>query len=251
VFETLPIDEAIDYVESIWTDDLFEAYNANDTTEYRDTLKCDLLCIARNNNCNLSIDDMFDYFVGRIGADPLNDFVQLIAYLATGTWVGTQINDMFFAGQLIMLKLGNQYFNAIGTKTYRGYMGIGARSPNDTWDIICDECEILPFVVLANTYETIDNSPTFIENTPTGGSIWECTYVFVEGQWAIAVSTLVAEIVTLTVLLSASPCDHYQHFDGTDYVTGSGDGASPPNWSLLGFYGTEAGTCIIEVERTG
>jgi len=143
VFETLPIDEVLEYAETLWTEDLFEAYIANDTTTYRDLVKCDLFCIARDNGCYLSIDDMFQYFVSRIGADPQNDLAQLIAYLITGTWVGTQVNDMFFASQLIVLKYGNQFFNFIGVKNYATLLAIGARTPNDTWMLICDDCPVL------------------------------------------------------------------------------------------------------------
>lgn len=140
VFETLPIDEVLEYAETLWTDDIFEAYLANDTTGYRDELKCDLFCIARQRGCTLSIDDMFDYFVGRVGGDPANDLAQLIAYLVTGTWVGTQVNDVFFASQIILMKLGNQFFNLIGIRGYKTLLAIGARTPNDTWAIICDVC---------------------------------------------------------------------------------------------------------------
>jgi len=140
IFETLPIDEVLSYAETIWTDDLFEAYIANDTDTYRDTIKCDLRCIARDNGCALSIDDMFDYFMVRIAGDPTSDFAQLVTYLITGTWTGTQVNDMFFAGQLMFMKYGNQYFPYIGVKNYKTLMAIGARTPNDTWSLICDDC---------------------------------------------------------------------------------------------------------------
>lgn len=140
IFETLPIDEVLDYAQSIWTDDLFEAYSANDTTEYRDTLRCDLFCLARDNGCTLTVDLLFHYFVTRIGGDPLQNLDELIAYLTFGTWSGTQINDIFYAAQCIVLKLGNQFFGLLGLKSLKTYLAIGARSPDDTWMIICDEC---------------------------------------------------------------------------------------------------------------
>lgn len=140
VFETLPVDEFIDYVQTIWTDDLFETYVANDTEGYRDQIKCDLRCIAIANGCELTIGDMFRYFVERIAGDPQNDLIQLIAYLATGTWIGTQVNDIFFALQLIVMYYGNQFFQYIGIKTYATMLAIGAREPNSTWELICADC---------------------------------------------------------------------------------------------------------------
>jgi len=140
VLETLPVDEAVDYLQTIWTDDLFEAYNANDTTAYRDTLKCDLLCIAYSAGCRLSIDDVYQYFIGRIAGDAADTFAELIAYLTTGTWVGTEINDMFFAGQLLVMYFGNRYFSIVGIRPFQQYMEIGSRSPNSTWETVCEEC---------------------------------------------------------------------------------------------------------------
>jgi len=140
VLETLPVNEAVDYLQTIWTDDLFEAYNANDTTEYRDTLKCDLFCIAVGNNCSLSIDDVYAYFLSRIGGDFSDNFVELIAYLVTGTWVGTEVNDMFFTGQLLVMYYGNQFFEMIGIYTFEMYLELGKRDPSDAWEVLCTEC---------------------------------------------------------------------------------------------------------------
>lgn len=142
VFETLPVDEFFNYVQTIWTDDLFEAYAANDTEGYRDELRCDLFCIAQNNGCTLTIDLMFEYFVNRIGGDPQNDFAQLITYLTTGTWTGTQVNDIFYALQLIAMKLGNQFFQFLGLKSISTLLAIGARMPDSTWSIICETCVV-------------------------------------------------------------------------------------------------------------
>lgn len=142
ILETLPIDEFVTYIETIWTDDLFEAYNANDTTAYRDSLKCDLFCIATRGDCVLSIDDVYDYFISRISADPTNDLIQLVAYLVTGTWTGTQVNDMFFAGQIIMMYHGNQFFGKVGVRPFQTYMEVGKRSPSDAWELLCDICPV-------------------------------------------------------------------------------------------------------------
>jgi len=145
VLETLPVDEAVDYLQSIWTDDLFEAYNANDTTAYRDTLKCDLLCIAYNAGCRLSIDDVYQYFISRIAGDAADTFAELIAYLTTGTWIGTEVNDMFFAGQLLVMYYGNRYFSIVGIRPFQQYLEIGSRTPNSTWSTICPDCPLVAF----------------------------------------------------------------------------------------------------------
>lgn len=140
ILETLPVNEAVDYIQGIWTDDLFEAYEANDTTAYRDTLKCDLFCIATSGDCSLSIDNVFQYFINRISGDAADTFAELIAYLISGTWAGTEINDMFFAGQILLMKYGNQFFGNVGIRPYQAYLEIGSRSPSDAWELICDTC---------------------------------------------------------------------------------------------------------------
>lgn len=140
IAETLPLDEAIDYIQGIWTDDLFEAYIANDTEAYRDALKCDLFCLALGNGCVLSINDVFQYFINRLSGDASDTFAELVAYLTTGTWVGTEINDMFYAGQIMFMKYGNKFFDVVGIRPFQMYLNIGKRSPSSAWMDICDDC---------------------------------------------------------------------------------------------------------------
>lgn len=140
VFETLPVDEVIGYAQGLMTDDLFEAYNAAITEEYMEDIECDLFCIAQENGCTLTVDLMFHYFYGRILGDPTQELAQLMIYLATGVWTGTEVADVFFSLQLIAMKYGNQFMGVIGIKSVVGYMGIGAHMPDETWVEICDEC---------------------------------------------------------------------------------------------------------------
>ena len=140
VLETLPVDEAVEYVETLWTDDLFEAYVANDTTAYRDEIKCALFCLATTGDCKLSIDDVFNYFINRLSGSTSDTFAELVAFLIAGTWTGTEINDAFFAGQILIMKYGNQFFDAIGIRPFQMYLSIGERTPSDAWELICDTC---------------------------------------------------------------------------------------------------------------
>jgi len=138
VLETLPVDEVLDYAQQIWTDDLFEAYAANDTTGYRDQLKCDLFCIAQANGCQLSMDNVRDYFAGRVGASPEDAIAEAIAYVLAGTWVGTEVNDLFYWAQVSLMMFGNKYFNLVGLKPFAIYLKLG--TPSTAWTLLCETC---------------------------------------------------------------------------------------------------------------
>jgi len=141
--ETLPLDEAIDYVQGVWTDTLFEIYVGNDTEGYRDELKCDLFCLARDNDCLLTIDMLYSYFAERVGYVGLDDFAALVAYLTSGVWVGTQVNDIFFLTQVAVLRYGNQFFTITGLRPFEMYMALGNNNPDPDWEILCTECNNL------------------------------------------------------------------------------------------------------------
>lgn len=160
VAETLPIDEGIEYVETLWTDDLFEAYIANDTTTYRLELKCSLFCFAVLNNCRLSIEFVYDYFIRRLAVSSSDTFAQIVGFLVTGTWSGTEINDVFYLTQIMAMYYTNQYFSIIGLQPFQRYLLLGSRNPSDEWEIVCDDCgyEVVVFA----------NKPVLLDNTLNG-----------------------------------------------------------------------------------
>lgn len=159
VVETLPIDEIVDYAQQIWTDDLFDAYIANDTTGYRDEIKCDLFCIARANGCQLTMNDMKLYFAQRVGASPEDAVAEAIAYMVAGTWTGTEVNDLFYWVQTSMMIFGNKYFDIVGLKPFGVYLKLG--DPDSDWMILCDDCGTcvyFPFDVAPYDWEIINGS---------------------------------------------------------------------------------------------
>lgn len=143
VVETLPIDDAINWVQSMWTDTLFEIYVGNDTTGYRDELKCDIFCLARDNGCVLTVDMLYSYFSERLGGVDLGDFLAVIAFLTTGVWTGTQVNDTFYLTQVAAMRWGNQFFDIVGLYPLEMYMALGANNPDPDWEILCTECNDL------------------------------------------------------------------------------------------------------------
>ncbi len=252
ILETLPVDEAVTYVNTIWTDDLMEAYVANDTTEYTDTLKCALFCLATGRGCRLSIRDVYDYFIDRIAGDAADTFAELIAYLITGTWTGTEINDMFYAGQLLMMYHGNKYFPVVGIRPFQQYLDIGSLSPSAAWSVICDPCAVVPNVYLESNI-AIDFEFTFVENIGEDTAVWTGVTKDNLGIYALSCNpTWYGDNVCVEVI-EATPVTAYQHFlcgSGT-VVSGSGDGASDTVfYEELGWYTAAPETMItITVRR--
>jgi len=140
VFETLPVDELIVYVQTIWTNDIAEAYLAADDQEYRDAITWDLFCFARNHGCVLSIRDVYNYFVRRITANPEDTLADLINFIVGGTWEGTEIDDIFYALQAACMFYGNKFFNAVGLYPFQSYLANGAQHPSNYWAGLGLEC---------------------------------------------------------------------------------------------------------------
>lgn len=250
VIETLPVNEGINFLETIWTDDVYEAYVSNDTTSYRDTLKCDLFCIARNNGCNLSIHAVFNYFVSRLDATSFDSFAQFAAYLVTGTWIGTEINDMFYATQTAALFYGNKFFDLFGIRNFQDYLELGKRNPSNDWTIFCDECPpATPNFILQNTFpEFYDNEPVFLYNTSTGGSVWEATSKSFGGVFPISLNITDGTLLICGYLFDVSPSsDSYQHdlCGAGGLVSGSGSGIDgTQRYEKLGFFCSSSGIIL-------
>jgi len=241
----LPLDEIIGYVNGLWSDDAFTAYAAADTTAYRNELKCDLLCIAESNGCSLSLDDLGEYFSNRLGSAWQDTLSDVLLYLVAGVWTGTEINDTFYLAQALFLAHTNNFFAKLGLLPFETYLATG--EPDNNWAALCDDC---PNIDLVETYPgVITNNPQFVSNTATG-SIWSATYHNAGGgSFDVALTPRIAGEAVCCVLIDATPVTSYQHEEcGAGIVTGSGDGASPPNYSLLGFIHNASGTITIELE---
>jgi len=151
----LPVDEVVSYAQGIFTDDLFEAYEANDTTGYRNELKCDLFCLAQANDCKVTVDLLRAYFLDRLsysGADVLDEIIE---FLVDGVWTDTLVNDVFYLSQIIWMQNGNKFFKIEGVMSFSTLFALG--EPNDDWELLCEECETdWDFVIDFETGENVD-----------------------------------------------------------------------------------------------
>jgi len=134
----LPVDEVIGYAQGLWSDDLFEVYEANDTTEYRNTLKCDIFCLAQANGCKVTIDLLRQYFLDRLSFAGDQTVDNIVQFLIDGVWTGTQVNDTFYLAQVIWMQNGNKFFKVQGVMSFSVLFALG--EPSDDWELLCEDC---------------------------------------------------------------------------------------------------------------
>lgn len=136
---------ALDYLSWL-QDSTKEGYLANMTQALKDEYKCDLFCLYKANNCDgLTLIDLAGYFLGRIGGQLQETFEDLVRFIITGTWTGSQIVDAMLASMVGMIALGEGVgFVTIpnGYYSLRSIMAIGANNPDADWSILCDQCPL-------------------------------------------------------------------------------------------------------------
>ena len=134
----LPVDEVVTYIQGLWSDDLMEAYEENDTTEYRRVLKCDIFCLAQAQGCQVTLDMLYQYFLGRLSFDGTDTLDDVLQYLVNGSWSGTEVNDTFYLAQVLFLKYGNRFFKMLGIMSVQVLFALG--DPSDDWMLLCETC---------------------------------------------------------------------------------------------------------------
>lgn len=141
-------------------DSIKENYDAQITVEYLETLKCDLFCLA-SENCQLTPDDIFEYFSGRLSSQLTygNLISQTLDFIVTGVWTGTEIADVMFLSQVAIRAQLGRWFDDIGFNTLDTDLRLGFNDANDDWILICDECQseiIVDFTTLQTPEFEVD-----------------------------------------------------------------------------------------------
>lgn len=236
-FQGLPYDEAFELGNAHFTNQV-TAYNAGYAT-FEVPAACDLMHRIINTQGTLSIQVWGEWLLNLPTLLPDNAAANVFTRYAPAR--ETFLNQI--AALLNKESSLQSYFEDLWQVYYAG--------AQDSTGVLPEGCDCLdiPNITLENTYPGIDNAPVFIENTLAGGSIWECSYVFVEGEgWAVSQTPKLNGVAVACTLIEALTPVSYQHYDGATYISGTGDGASPPVWQRLGFYGSGAGTIEIEVQ---
>lgn len=141
VIETLPIDDAIDWVAKMQAE-IVVNYNAEWTTSVRDTLRCELFCIAQEHtDCVLTYDDIKKYFNDRLGAalDPAHLLAAVVQYTVAGTWAGTTVVDIMMLNQISIWQVAGDWMG-VNLRTLQAVTKISSNYPDSDWSTLCDPC---------------------------------------------------------------------------------------------------------------
>lgn len=248
-------------------DAVANGYASDYDVTYADALKCEIFCSARSH-CEINFNDVFNIIKTRVTDVlptfnppdvPLQDalfFVQALDQWANAmqTYASelAAINhaDFMFYFLWGTLSVANIVIGENkGKAVFDMALALAADEPSNDWETLCTDCPEEANITLVETYPgTIVNSPTFLYNTPTGGSVWEATYFETAG---IALNAQIGGIDVPFNLISASPVTSYQHVKQGEYptlTTGSGDGASESPLDYLGLIHTGGVVATIEVE---
>lgn len=120
-----------------------EGYSAAYTETFEENLACAIFCTARTD-CELSVDDLMDIMNARL-SEPmdLGDFGEIMAGIATGTWVGDDIANVAFLLFFAALRFGQQFGGTVGIRPLDILMSLGAdQLASDNWETLCDCPEI-------------------------------------------------------------------------------------------------------------
>jgi len=145
VLETLPFDEASEYIDAL-AEDVAEGYAAQYTTTpitgMRDRLRCGLFCLARANDNMLSWDLIANYFWGEVGftvADYVDTFVDYVNFFLSGSWTGDEIVLISF-GNIASVLSTSQIFSEMTFPSLASIMALGQNDPDPDWETLCEDC---------------------------------------------------------------------------------------------------------------
>lgn len=177
----LPVDDALQFVESFITD--FEQnYLGAYTLILRDKYRCDLFCIAQGD-CEITFQDIFDYFNNQLlNPHAPTDPLALVLYLSSNLFLGEQLVIAFnllvagiflFAGDILNVNSG-KLVNMVSALF---------NDPDPDWAILCTVCgwsqswlngngdpTLDGWTLTYGTYDTINDrlNNTFINSSSDG-----------------------------------------------------------------------------------
>lgn len=145
VIETLPFDEASEYIDALGgaiAENYAAQYTTTPETGMRDQLRCGLFCLARANDNTLTWELIANYFWGEVGftsSDYVDTFVDFVNLFLSGTWLGDEIVYISFANMAAVLST-SQIFAAMTFPSLSSLMALGLNDPDPDWEILCVDC---------------------------------------------------------------------------------------------------------------
>lgn len=142
ISEEIPImTEVTDFVAYL-QDTIVEEYLAAYDTAYENEVSCDLFCLARRpgNECTLTWNELYEYFLARLGAGLANkDILDLLQFILGGGWNGTEFADASFAAFCGIMYYAGEW-TGLTLPLIQKYWTSFTNDPNSDWETLCDEC---------------------------------------------------------------------------------------------------------------
>lgn len=133
------VGKSLDYVEEL-LDSYVDSYLAGYDQELEDDYACALMCIALENDCQLTWRLVMDYFLERAEYElGDNDVADLLAYYVTGIWSGDEPVHIAFGTLAAVLYFGGKYLGLDLTGIQRIWAAILNDSDSD-WETLCTGC---------------------------------------------------------------------------------------------------------------
>ena len=139
IIETLPTDEIVEFTDQL-IENIFEGYDAAYTTALEDEYRCDIFCLALDApDCAVTFDMLFEYFSNRLGGSITIESIlaEGIAFIAAGTWSGTEIVDAMMLAQVVLWRAASNFLG-VNIRTLQTVGLLGQNNPDHDWSLLCD-----------------------------------------------------------------------------------------------------------------
>jgi len=148
-------------------------YAATYTAAIRDEIRCDLFCIAVNGDCNITINQLCDYFAARCGQvfTPGAILANVLNPL-TGIVDDEQAMWASHYTLCVILAAGAQYASIPGPERFIQILQSFTNDTDPDWEILCDPCG----ASCLGTFDFETGNKGGWEITPTKFGSWEATY---------------------------------------------------------------------------
>jgi len=133
--------DVLDFVNTLFSG-ITTNYFAEYDTDYENEVTCQLFCLAlESDTCAMKFDDIYNIFRNRLEASFTIEsaLLDVIQYLTTGTWSGTQVCDFMFMFQLQAIRSGNLFLTST-LLSLQTMFDVGAAVPSDAWIELCTDC---------------------------------------------------------------------------------------------------------------
>lgn len=173
-FEQVPISEVLQWISSLGDYNL-EAYEASYTAQIRQDIICALFCVAIENNCTITLGDVYDYMLQQMGG--LNfpnagaTFLEYVTFMVTGNYPSDKVIYIWTCVQLGLIFSGSEF---LGISTLTPYaLNAQAGNPDSDWQLFCN---CVPVQECLNYLDNVQNDTTF----GTDNNIFTATGILVQ-----------------------------------------------------------------------